>query len=178
MQLVNFFLWLGPKQLQHILIPNSWVVENRRQKPNRVCHSWCQLMPSQVCTRSPTCICLINHSVRHLRCWVGVNQARLGTSMLPWAAHGDGKDFSAEERRMLIYLLAESSSLCPPFPISWSRLRNKRLLLTAFWAAFVAKKVSVIVFCSSRISDAVLYLLVTTKNKAMPAAWCFWGALW
>lgn len=126
-------------------------------------------MPSQVCASSSARLCLINHSVRHLQHRVGVNQAGLGTSTLPWAAHVGGKGFSAAERRMLIYLLATSSSLCPPFLVSWCRLtKRQKVASDSFPGSYCGqkKKVSVTVFCSPRINDAVLSLLVTTKQSA------------
>lgn len=145
---MKFSCWLDPKQLLHLLISDSWTVKNRkgsirRQGPNWEHYTWCQLMQSQVCTRSSTRICLINHSVRHLQHWVGVNQARLGTSTLPWAAHVGGKHFSAAERRMLIYLLAASSSLCSPFPVSWCRLtRRQKVASDSFLGSYCGQKKS------------------------------------
>lgn len=172
---MKFSCWLEPKQLQHILIPDSWAVKNRRgsirrQGPNCEFNSWCQLMPSQVCARSSTCICQINHSVGHLQQWVGVNQGRLGTSMLPWAAHVDGKDFSAAERQILIYLLATSSSLWPPFPVSCCRLtKGQKVTSDSFMGTYCSqKRVSVTVFCSSRTNDVLLSLNNKTKHCQQP----------
>lgn len=85
--------WLDPKQLLHLLIANSWAAKKRkgsirRQGPNWEHHSWCQLMPSQVFTRSSTCVCLINPSVRHLQHWDGVNQTQHAALACTWCWEG------------------------------------------------------------------------------------------
>lgn len=166
---MKFSCWLDPKQLLRLLIPNNWAIKDRGETGTNWEHrSCCQLPLSRACTRGSAHVRLINNrSVRHLQCWAGVNQAGLGTGTLPWAPRGDGKGFSAAGKRMLIYLLAASSSLCPPFPASQRRLTETK---ASFWRLsgwlLWPKKVSVTMFCSSRINEAVLSLLVTKQSAA------------
>lgn len=112
--------WLDPKQLLHLLFAKGWAAQKRRgsirrQGPNWEHHSWCQLMPSPVYTRSPACVCLINPSVRHLQHWDGVNQAQHAALGCTWCWEGF---LSCREADAHLFNSSKSSLHCFPVQIN------------------------------------------------------------